>query len=275
MAMHPLLRVVAVCILASALLGLREVPRPEPRRHAGAAATYERNPERVAVRVDGWIIEVDQVAAIETEPPAEVLPRVAVVRRSPGATISNWDRLIHHHAAAEGLDWRLIAALIFEESRFKSDSVSPKGAVGLMQVRPVAAEDVGETFFREPADNIRTGIRYLKRLDGMFAAAAGRDRLAIVLAAYNMGPAHVQDAQLLARQYGFDPHRWDNALALMLPLLEDSDFHRRLPAGYAQGRATVTYVERILTRFERYKAEADAVPGLASDPPAGPKRRPG
>jgi membrane-bound lytic murein transglycosylase F len=132
-----------------------------------------------------------------------------------------------------------------------------------MQVRPIAAEDVGEVSFREPSDNVRTGVRYLKRLEGMFAASTGRDRLALVLAAYNMGPAHVQDAQMLARHYGFDPHRWDNGLKLMLPMLEDPMFHERLPAGYAQGRAASVYVERILTRYDRYRAEAGDVPGLA------------
>lgn len=229
-------------------------------------AAYEPHPERVAVLVDGWVIEVDGVAPGESPAPAVQRPEVLRVARTqrPVAALSRYDDLIHWHAVSHGLDWRLVTALIQEESGFRPEAVSPKGAIGLMQVRAIAARDVGETDFSAPSDNIRTGVRYLRRLEGVFAAAAeGRDRLALVLAAYNMGPAHVQDAQILARHYGYDPHRWDNAMALMLPLLEDPRFHRRLPSGYARGRATVTYVERILNRYERFKLEAGEAPGLA------------
>src|SRR6185436_21099306 len=95
--------------------------------------------------------------------------------------------------------------------------------------------------------------RYLKRLDEMFANIDGRDRLAIVLAAYNMGPAHVWDAQALATRYGYNPRAWDGSMAAILPLLEDPRFFTDLPAGFAQGRSTVAYVERVLKRFDGYR----------------------
>jgi membrane-bound lytic murein transglycosylase MltF len=228
---------------------------------------YVPNPERVAVQVNGWIIEVDGVK-VDTPEPAR--PRMPVVVRPsrPPAVLSRYDHLIQWHSASHGLDWRLVAALIQEESGFKSDAVSSKGAIGLMQVRAIAAQDVGEIDFSAPNDNIRTGVRYLKRLETMFASAGeGRDRLALVLAAYNVGPAHVQDAQGLARNYGFDPYRWDNSMARILPLLEDPAFYGRVTAGYAQGRAGVTYVERILSRYDRYRVQTGEAEGLA-DPQA-------
>jgi membrane-bound lytic murein transglycosylase F len=226
-----------------------------------AREEVELRPEQVALRVDGWVIAVEGLDASKPEAAApRPIARVRVARRP---TVSRYEHLIRWHAASHGFDWRLVEALIHEESRFRADAVSTKGAVGLMQVREIAAADVGETRFHEPDDNIRTGVRYLKRLDAMFPAAYGRDRLALVLAAYNAGPAHVQDAQVLARAYGFDPHRWEGSMARMIPLLEDPTFHRRLPAGYAQGRAVVTYVERILARYERAKAEDGEAPGLA------------
>jgi hypothetical protein len=259
----------AVAVIAASLAEVRATTSGT----GPATVLFEGQPgdevraDRVALRIDGWHIEVDAVDASGSLPP-EPRSGVAVARviRRPRSSFSRYDHLIRWHAASNGLDWRLVTALVQEESAFKPTAVSAKGAIGLMQVRPIAAADVGETEFASPDDNIRTGVRYLKRLESMLAPASGRDGLALVLAAYNLGPAHVQDAQILARAYGFDPHRWDNAMALMLPLLEDPTFHRRLPSGYAQGRAAVTYVERILGRYERYKAEAGETPGLAGPP---------
>ena len=257
------LRVISLAVLGFAVVGARP-PEGSSRDRLPSEPAYLPNPDRVALQVDGWIIEVDRgLPANETG--ARVRKAVAALpRRRPVPPLSRYDSLIQWHAASHGLDWRLVAALIQEESGFKADAVSPKGAVGLMQVRPIAAEEVGEPSFASPNDNIRTGVRYLEHLQGMFAPAAeGRDRLALVLAAYNLGPAHVQDAQVLARLYGFDPHRWDNSMERILPLLEDPTFYRRLPAGYGQGRSTATYVERILSRYERFKVQAGESPGLA------------
>jgi soluble lytic murein transglycosylase-like protein len=211
-----------------------------------------------SLRVDGWTIEVD---------PVEVERRAAAYRdadepRMPlhSADGLPYEPLIAKYAEEAGIDWRLVSAVIHEESGFRPDVESSEGAYGLMQVREIAALDVGETDFRDPESNIRTGVRYLRRLDEMFADAEGRDRLAIVLAAYNMGPAHVADAQALATRYGYDPKRWDGSMAAILPLLEDPRFYADLPAGFAKGRTTVAYVERVLDRFDAYRRSFAAVP---------------
>lgn len=265
------IRALAVVVVALTLAEIGPTTgNATPRPRLDPRAAYAPNPERVALQVDGWVIEVDAVAAavVPTGRSAARPPVVVSSVPRPAAVLSRYDDLIHWHASSHGLDWRLVTALIQEESGFRESAVSSKGAIGLMQVRPIAAEDVGETAYSAPSDNIRTGIRYLKRLDSMLApSAVGRDRLALVLAAYNMGPAHLQDAQMLARTFGYDPHRWENAMALMLPLLEDERFHRRVPSGYAQGARTVTYVERILNRYDRFRVEAGEAPGLARPAP--------
>lgn len=210
-----------------------------------------------ALRTGGWYIRVDG-AAVPIPSLAE--QTVARPRASLGLTISPYDRLIVHHAKAEGFDWRLIAALIFEESHFDPTVRSEKGAYGLMQVRPIAAEAVGAEHFETPDDNVKTGVRYLRQLDDMFHEAGPRDRLSLVLAAYNMGPGHVHDAQTLARRFGYDPSRWEDAMDLMLPLLEEPAIYEDLPNGFAQGSATVAYVQRILDRYQQYKRKASPAP---------------
>lgn len=276
--------------LAAVSSVLRAVPVP-PSAAAGAeplAATGVDGPEAPIIamppadpepapqlsgwslRVAGWYIRVDGVEvaapALDSDPP----PRART--RSPW-TLSPYDNLIFEHARAEGIDWRLVAAVIFEESRFNPTSRSDKGAYGLMQVRRIAAEAVGMDRFERPDDNIRAGVRYLRHLDGLFSDARGRDRLALTLAAYNMGPGHVRDAQELARQLGYHPLRWDDSMARILPLLERPEYYLQLSNGFAQGNVTVAYVRRVLERFRTYRNITAAAPAAeiealtSSDPP--------
>ena len=214
------------------------------------------------LRTGGWVIRVDGATLAI---PSLAQQTAARPRASLATSISPFDYLIMHHAKAEGLDWRLIAALMFEESGFDPTAASDKGAYGLMQVRPIAAEAVGAGDFEAPDDNIRTGVRYLRQLDETFHEARGRDRLCLVLAAYNMGPGHVRDAQNLARRFGYDPNRWEDAMDMMLPLLERPAIYRQLPNGFAQGADTVRYVQRILDRYRRYQRETPGVSGLESE----------
>ena len=124
-----------------------------------------------------------------------------------------------------------------------------------MQVRPIAAHAVGAERFKAPNDNLNAGVRYLRQLDGMFREAQDRDRMGLVLAAYNMGPGHVRDAQMLARRLRFDPNRWEGHMDRILPLLELPSIYRNLPNGFAKGRDTVAYVQRTIERYHRYQRQ--------------------
>jgi membrane-bound lytic murein transglycosylase F len=215
------------------------------------AAALAPSSRRWSVKVDGWTIEVDDVArrAVPVLQPAIVHP-----------VLSPYDEMIAGYAEAAGLDWRFVSAVIYEESRFDPDSESSAGAVGLMQVMPAAAADVGEVRFHEPESNVRTGVRYLQRLAREYARALERDRLALMLAAYNMGMAHVRDAQGLARRFGYDPLRWDSAMDVMVSLLEEPQVAKTMRSGSAQGRSVVAYVDRVLTRYGSYRRTLPAVP---------------
>ncbi len=237
-------------------------PLPEIPPIAGEEASAPAFVARTwALRTDGWYIRLE---GAEIDIPSFEEQTAAPPRASLAVSLSPFDHLIVHHAKAQGFDWRLVAAVIFEESRFNPVSRSDKGAYGLMQVRPIAAEAVGAADFTAPDDNVKTGVRYLRQLDEVFHEAQGRDRLSLVLAAYNVGPSHVRDAQLLARRFGYNPNRWEDGIDLMLPLLEQPAIYEELPYGFAKGRDTVTYVERILERYERYTREVPAADALSS-----------
>lgn len=168
--------------------------------------------------------------------------------------MGRYGQLIAKHALPAGFDWRLIAALIHEESTFEVAAVSPKGASGLMQLMPEVAREAGlSDRLLDPEANIRVGVQYLRRLSEMFDKAQEEERIAIVLAAYLLGPGHVLDAQRLARDLGLDPNRWVGGMEDVLPLLEKPDFFDKTRFGFAQGRHAVGYVNRILERYEQYK----------------------
>lgn len=166
--------------------------------------------------------------------------------------LSRYDRLIARHAEEAGFDWRLIAALIFEESRFDHERVSEAGAYGLMQITPMAARDTGVKNYIAPRDNIEAGVKYLKTLARQFPHGRPDDRLALVLASYFVGAGHVEDAQRLARALGYDPHCWAESMERVLPLLEDPAHHNRTLYGFAQGSQAVRYVNAIRKRYMLY-----------------------
>lgn len=238
------------------------VPQEPPAEPARLAASPPESPKAWSLGSDGWVIRVDGAEVAIPSFAEQVRSRP---RASMAMSISPFDQIIVAHAKAEGFDWRLIAALIYEESHFNPNAESDKGAYGLMQVRPIAAAEVGESEFFAPDDNVRTGVRYLRQLDSMFADVHPSDRLSFVLAAYNMGPAHVHDAQQLARRFGYDPRRWEGGVEMIAPLLEQSNIAKDLPAGYAKGSVTVGYVQRILDRYERYLRETPGAYDLNAD----------
>ena len=219
------------------------------------------------VTADGWHIRVGN-ADIDFPTIAEAFadrPRtVPVVRLSP------YDEVVKFYARKAGLDWRLITAVMEAESGFDPSSRSHMGAYGLMQVRPIAARAVGEKAFRQPADNIRTGVRYLRKLQERYHAADRRDRLMLMLAAYNAGPGHLRDAQQLAREHGLDPHRWLGGLREVLPALENPRVYPHLRHGYARGTDVIRYVEGVWSRFLHYQrlTAAEIVPPPAPQRPA-------
>lgn len=166
--------------------------------------------------------------------------------------LSRYDRLIARHAEEAGFDWRLVAAVIFEESRFDHTRISGAGAYGLMQVMPFTAQLVGTKNYLDPRDNIETGVKYLQSLSRRFQQGRPQDRLALTLASYVMGFGHVEDAQRIARLLGYDPDCWTESMERVLPLLENPKYYSKTLFGSAQGQEAVRYTNAILKRYRVY-----------------------
>ena len=121
--------------------------------------------------------------------------------------------LFERHAAAHDFDWRLVAAVAFQESRFDAEARSPRGAVGLMQLLPETAAYVGIED-ATPADaNIEAGVRYLAylrdRVLGNNDNLDEQSRRHLMLAAYNAGPGRLRELRAMTRdELGLDPDRW-------------------------------------------------------------------
>ena len=174
-----------------------------------------------------------------------------------GGKISEYDELIKKYAAELGWDWRILASLIYEESHFNPKAKSWAGAIGLMQLMPVTAKQYNVTNPENPSENLKAGIKYLKWLDDFWAdyIKDKDERIKFVLASYNIGLGHIQDARRLAEKYGANPNLWDGNVEVYLLKKSEPKYYndKVVKFGYISGKQTVKYVREILNRYLQYK----------------------
>nr|WP_314899958.1 membrane-bound lytic murein transglycosylase MltF [uncultured Deefgea sp.] len=158
--------------------------------------------------------------------------------------------------AETGIDWRLLAALAYQESHWDNESISPTGVRGIMMLTNDTASLLGVDRLN-PRESILGGARYVQMMrKWMPETVPEPDRTWQALAAYNIGLGHVEDARTLALRLNINPDSWTD-LKGVLPLLRKPEHFSTLKYGYARGGAPVIYVERlksyydILVRFER------------------------
>lgn len=151
-----------------------------------------------------------------------------------------------HRAAAEtGLDWRLIAAIAYQESHWNPDAVSPTGVRGLMMLTEHTAEIVGITDRNDPWQSVIGGSRYFLRVLNKFPERIpAEDRLWMAAAAYNIGFGHVEDARVITQMQGGNPDSWPDVRE-HLPLLSDEEWFSQVRRGYAPGTVPVDYVDNV------------------------------
>ena len=157
--------------------------------------------------------------------------------------------IIKEQAKKYGFDWRLISAIIYQESHFNPRARSFTGVKGIMQVTLTTAREMGISNRLDPAQSIRGGVKYLKIIYKRFKNIQGMDRMLFTLASYNIGYGHVRDAQKIARNKGLDATKW-SVLKESLPLLRYRKYYQNTKYGYARGTEPVRYVNRILTYYD-------------------------
>jgi membrane-bound lytic murein transglycosylase F len=158
---------------------------------------------------------------------------------------------IFQQAAREtNWDWRLLAAVGYQESHWLADAKSPTGVRGLMMLTQVTAEQVGVSDRLDPEQSIMGGAHYLRQIESRLPDHVTEpDRTWLTLAAYNVGLGHLEDAQKLALDGGADPHSWVE-LKRFLPLLREKRWYKKTRYGFARGDEPVHYVENIRSYYE-------------------------
>lgn len=173
--------------------------------------------------------------------------------------ISPYDSLFQRYAKVIGWDWRLIAAISYQESRFNTHLVSWAGAEGLMGIMPGTAKALGIAphELRDPEASIRAGVDCLRLFrQGFLEIKDEEEKTRFTIAAYNAGIGHIFDARALAKKYGKNPDRWKDVVEFVR-LKSNPDYYNDpvCKHGYLRGSETANYVDQVITRYQYYKQE--------------------
>lgn len=177
---------------------------------------------------------------------------------TPGG-LSPYDNVLRELASQGGYDWRFLSSLIYQESRFRADVVSPRGAWGLLQFTPGTSDFFGISSRAEPREQIEAALRYLSLLDATFAkeGIAEDMRPYFVLAAYNSGLSTISRARARAKELGLAPNVCAGNVALVygaggaLDVTLPSYHSTALSVAYGRG-VTCRYVREVVGRYRDY-----------------------
>ncbi|HUJ28315.1 MAG TPA: transporter substrate-binding domain-containing protein [Myxococcales bacterium] len=176
---------------------------------------------------------------------------------SETGTLSPYDPLVRKYAEQHGFDWRLVAAQIYQESRFDPQRKSWVGALGLFQIMPATAKGLGIHDATDPEQSIRGGLKYMQQLSDHYKDVPDAiERYRFALAAYNTGFGHVDDARHLTKAGRKDPAHWREVAPFLLKL-SDRKVAKKARFGFCRGTEPVDYVRHI---DERYTGYAQLVP---------------
>lgn len=172
-------------------------------------------------------------------------------------TICRWDRCLRKVARKNQWDWKILAALIYQESGFQPNIIGGGGCVGLLQLMPETAKNYGITAKTPPEVQITRGAKYIKYLENFYnKKVKDKEQLSkFVLASFNAGPGHVIDAINLTAKYGKDPTRWDDNVEVFLRYKSVPKYYNDpvVKSGYYRGAYTICFVNDVWERYLHYK----------------------
>ncbi len=169
--------------------------------------------------------------------------------------LSPYDDLIKKNAKRIHWDWRLVASLVYQESRFDPNAKSWVGAGGLMQIMPATCRELGLKNPHDPAQSLHAGTKYLHNIWKQYDDVPDSiQRIKFTIASYNCGPGHVADARRLAEVLNLDKDVWDdNVEKMILSLTYSRYFNNKVVRyGHVRGIEPYHYVRQIFERHEHY-----------------------
>ena len=173
-----------------------------------------------------------------------------IFRRHVAQRLPVYSDLFGRAAQQYNLDWRLLAAMGYQESHWDPAAVSPTGVRGLMMLTRRTAAEIGIEDRVDPASSIMGGAAYLAAsLERIPPEIQEPDRTWMALAAYNVGIGHLEDARIITQQQGKDPNRWFD-VKQSLPLLAKRKWYKNTKHGYARGWEPLQYVENIRSYYD-------------------------
>ncbi|MDE0001267.1 MAG: membrane-bound lytic murein transglycosylase MltF [Rhodospirillaceae bacterium] len=167
-----------------------------------------------------------------------------------GSRLPSYRDFFLRAATETGLDWRLLAAMAYQESHWDPEAVSPTGVRGMMMLTQGTARMMGVDDRTDAFESITGGAAYFIRvIDKIPPRIAEPDRTWLALAAYNVGFGHLEDARIITEIQSGDPDSWEQVRE-RLPLLADPDWYQRVSRGFARGWEPVRYVDNIRRYYE-------------------------
>lgn len=198
-------------------------------------------------------IAPDTIRPVPKEQPDTLAVQDTIV---PTFRISPYDSLFRAYADTIGWDWKMLAAVAYVESKFDTAATSGVGAMGLMQMMPETARAMGvpEGMERDPAESVRAAVDYFKYLSRLFRRVPEGERRYFVLASYNAGFGHIQDAMRLAEKYGKNRHVWNENVETFLRLKNDSIYYTDSLCrnGRFTGIETTLFVRKVQHKYSEY-----------------------
>lgn len=172
--------------------------------------------------------------------------------------LPEYRRLFTDAQEKTGIEWRLVAAIAYQESQWDPTATSETGVRGFMQITEDTARHLGVADLLDPAQNVVAAARYLRDLKGKLPSRIGEpDRTWLALAAFNIGLGHLEDARVLAQRLKLDPDRWSD-VKKVLPLLALPEYHSQAKLGYARGGMPVAFVDRVRAYYDILLAQQPA-----------------
>ena len=235
------------------------LPVSHPQRSSWAV---RKTSPGLATVINQWFIENSK-----TQRYRGIMKRYFEMSKMPGDEpapilnahqISPFDSIFKESARQLGWDWRLLASISFQESKFYTDRVSWAGATGLMGLMPQTAKAFGLSpdSLSDPVGSVQAATLLIKRLNRSFSSVKDdNERIKFILAAYNAGAGHINDAQALAGKYGKNPAVWENNVEEYLKLKSYSEYYNDpvVKQGYFRATETVNYVRCVMERWRYYQ----------------------